>query len=262
VSSEAVKALRMLGLTEYEARAYITLLELGEAEASEISRSSGIPRTRIYDVLSKLESRGLIQGVRGSRPILYMAMPPSKALNPKKEAVLKELEDTVSFLNKLYEEKAPKMRRETWMWLLRGVQAYNAAYMLIKEASETLFLRIAMMPTEVIKNITRLLRKSREKGVRIYVTIDTLLLPKFIPLDLIIDIDREFRARAADIFFPFNGIVSDFKDALMLYVPLTEPDKSYGFLVNVFGEISELLRKHLEEHYESLPTVEEKLFER
>lgn len=260
MSSEAVKVLRMLGLTEYEARAYITLLELGEAEASEISRSSGVPRTRIYDILSKLESQGLIQGIRGSRPILYMAMPPSKVLNPKKETILKELEEGVSFLNKLYEKRAPKIRRETW--LLRGTQAYNAAYMLIKEASETLFLRIAMMPIEVMRNIVRLLRKTRERGVKIYMTMDTLLLPKFIPLDFIIDIDREFEAKAADIFFPFNGVVSDFRDALMLYVPLTEPEKSYGFLINVLGEISEPLRRHLEQHYEKLPTVREKLFER
>lgn len=55
-----VHALKKLGLSEYETRACIALVELGKADASEISRRSGAPRTRIYDVLGKLEEVGKI----------------------------------------------------------------------------------------------------------------------------------------------------------------------------------------------------------
>ena len=43
VSERAIKALRELGLTDYERQAYLALLRLGEDTAEEISKISGIP---------------------------------------------------------------------------------------------------------------------------------------------------------------------------------------------------------------------------
>lgn len=49
------------GLTQYEADAYITLLELGSAAATEIADACGVPQARIYDVLRELEARGYVE---------------------------------------------------------------------------------------------------------------------------------------------------------------------------------------------------------
>jgi len=46
-----VEGLRKLGLTEYEAKAYAALVGMGEASAREVHELSGVPRTRIYDIL-------------------------------------------------------------------------------------------------------------------------------------------------------------------------------------------------------------------
>ncbi len=43
--------LRDLGLSEYEARAYRSLLGAGPTTAKELSDASGIPIGRVYDVL-------------------------------------------------------------------------------------------------------------------------------------------------------------------------------------------------------------------
>ena len=50
-----------LRLTKNEAKAYETLLRLGKSKASEISKESGVPYGRIYDVLASLESKGLVK---------------------------------------------------------------------------------------------------------------------------------------------------------------------------------------------------------
>ncbi len=76
---DAVEILRRLGLTDYEARAYVSLLSLGGASASEICRTSGIPYSRIYGILSRLRERGWVE-VRGGRPARYAARPPAEAL--------------------------------------------------------------------------------------------------------------------------------------------------------------------------------------
>ena len=54
-----VDGLRKLGLTEYEAKAYATLVGMGEATAREVHELCGVPRTRIYDILRDLDGKGL-----------------------------------------------------------------------------------------------------------------------------------------------------------------------------------------------------------
>jgi HTH-type transcriptional regulator, sugar sensing transcriptional regulator len=52
--------LGMFGLTEYEAKVYLTLLVKGAQEASRVSRISGLPRPHTYSVLKSLQMRGLV----------------------------------------------------------------------------------------------------------------------------------------------------------------------------------------------------------
>ena len=50
---------RKLGLSSYEAKTYLALLERESLTVSEIARISRVPRTRIYDVLESLMVEGL-----------------------------------------------------------------------------------------------------------------------------------------------------------------------------------------------------------
>ncbi|MGQ4870533.1 MAG: TrmB family transcriptional regulator, partial [Candidatus Thorarchaeota archaeon] len=71
----ALKALRELGLTEYETAAYLALVQGGQMAASDVSQKSQVPYSRIYDVLGRLEEKGFIQIQRG-RPTMYVAKAP------------------------------------------------------------------------------------------------------------------------------------------------------------------------------------------
>ncbi len=66
-----------LGLTEYEARTVNTLFKFIEADAPHISRNAEIPKTRIYDVLEKLKSKGIVLEVYG-RPKKYKIIDPKE----------------------------------------------------------------------------------------------------------------------------------------------------------------------------------------
>lgn len=54
-----------VGLTEYESRAYLTLIRNGNLTATEISKNGNIPRTKIYFVLENLVKKGLAIRVPG-----------------------------------------------------------------------------------------------------------------------------------------------------------------------------------------------------
>src|SRR6056297_3381617 len=86
-------SLRDLGLSEYEARAYRSLLDAGPTTAKELSRASDVPMGRIYDVLSSLETQSLARSQSASRPKKYVAVEPDTALNRLLDDKLAELNE-------------------------------------------------------------------------------------------------------------------------------------------------------------------------
>src|SRR6059058_5697500 len=79
VSETTKKALKHFGLTEYEVKAYIALVEAGPVPASQLSTTAGIPYSKIYEILGNLERKGWVETEQG-RPSKYFAKPPSTAL--------------------------------------------------------------------------------------------------------------------------------------------------------------------------------------
>ncbi|WP_254272014.1 TrmB family transcriptional regulator [Haloarcula marina] len=107
-------SLRDLGLSEYEARAYRSLLETGPTTAKELSRASDVPMGRIYDVLNSLETYNLVRSQTASRPKKYVAVEPDTALDrlldDKKqelEAKAEQYEDIVDNLSEQLETADP-----------------------------------------------------------------------------------------------------------------------------------------------------------
>ena len=78
-SGAAVSQLVRLGLTSYEARAYIALTGRDSFTAAQVARVAGLPRQRIYDVLGSLVQKGLAVARPGS-VVKYAATEPSLAL--------------------------------------------------------------------------------------------------------------------------------------------------------------------------------------
>jgi sugar-specific transcriptional regulator TrmB len=71
--------LKKLGLSSYEIKIFLTLDQTGQMMARELSRVSGIPYGRIYDVLYSLEKRGLVT-VISSEPKHFEAVNSSVAI--------------------------------------------------------------------------------------------------------------------------------------------------------------------------------------
>ncbi len=74
-----VERLSRLGLTTYEARAYVALVRRDSFTAAQVARQSGLPRQRIYDVLASLVEKGLASTRPGS-VVKYAAVAPDAAI--------------------------------------------------------------------------------------------------------------------------------------------------------------------------------------
>lgn len=107
-NTQVQKALETLGLTEYESKTYISLIEKGTSTAGNLSTASEIPHSKIYEVLMRLEKRKLVETQKG-RPILFKAIKPAAALETieaqLKNELEKELAEKRSSLENSYKNK-------------------------------------------------------------------------------------------------------------------------------------------------------------
>lgn len=109
-----------LGLTEYEARAYIAVVCIGEGGVGEISQESGIPRARVYDIMERLAGKGFVE-IGNSKPLRYRANDPKRVL----QGILVELEHSVNDITLQLEKKKRRTSKSlTPVWLIpdeRGI---------------------------------------------------------------------------------------------------------------------------------------------
>lgn len=121
ISDRLRKALHSFGLTDYEMRVYLALLERGSMTANQISEAADVPYSKIYEVLESLENKGWI-GSEGGRPARFYPHSPLTALEVNRMRVERKLkihENIVtSELLPLYESGGLRERHD--IWILRG----------------------------------------------------------------------------------------------------------------------------------------------
>jgi sugar-specific transcriptional regulator TrmB len=75
---EAVEVLQQLGVKEYEAQCFVGLSQVPSATAKKINEITDVPRTRVYDAVRVLESKGLVE-IQHSSPQRFRAVSLSEA---------------------------------------------------------------------------------------------------------------------------------------------------------------------------------------
>lgn len=84
------KVLEQIGLTQNQAKVYLSLLKLGSATAQQIIKESGMHRSPVYDALNRLQEQGLICSVVKDFKQYFQAVSPKKLysyLQDKKQAL-------------------------------------------------------------------------------------------------------------------------------------------------------------------------------
>lgn len=71
-----VERLKELGFTDYEARVYVELLSRSPATAYEIGKGSGVPTSKIYEVIARLSEKGLVLEISENGKKRYLPMEP------------------------------------------------------------------------------------------------------------------------------------------------------------------------------------------
>jgi len=114
-----------LGLSEYEAKLYVSLIEVGQATARKLSVFSGVPRTKVYTVLKRLIDMGFVTEIPGE-PRRFLPVPPNIALKSYLQTY-RDMTQNLSSLISTLEEALKRARtqeklRQGSIWTINGKQ--------------------------------------------------------------------------------------------------------------------------------------------
>lgn len=104
-----VEQLQLIGLTQYEADVYITLLGRPTFTASQVATQSGVPRQRVYDVLERLCARGLATELLDRKVRTFAGVEPEVALSSWLEHEHREMEESLTQRNARAQELLPDL---------------------------------------------------------------------------------------------------------------------------------------------------------
>jgi len=99
-ASKGVEILQKYGLTQYESKAYFSLLVLGETNVCNLVRKSGVPQSKMYWTLERLLNRGLVATTQAF-PRKFVALPfetyLTECIKEKREEIGRLLEGKKQF---------------------------------------------------------------------------------------------------------------------------------------------------------------------
>ena len=162
VNNKTQELLVDLGLTEYEAKAYMSLMRCQPATPYEIAKAAGLPTSKIYETIKRLQTKGLTSPVsaRQGRGQQYMALAAEDFIYRKRQETQRQTEQLGPLLKALSNEADTN-----FIWQLdEADKVLDKARQLVAQASHSLLL--SLWPEE-LDAIATDLRHAEDRGVQI-----------------------------------------------------------------------------------------------
>lgn len=208
IENSILDKLQSLGLNQYEAKAYSSLLKVGTANAYKISKESGIPRARIYDVMETLTNRGLAMVEESSENTkIYMPVPSKVFLEKTRKEWENNFDDVTNALREL-ETEANK--QEIYVFTVKGKQnIVSYCRQLLKEANQ--YIMISMWD-QMYELLLPELKECQNRGCKI------------------LGMGHNIRNPIADIEMHHDGKYHDMPEKLHWFIVSTDGSKLlYGY---------------------------------
>jgi sugar-specific transcriptional regulator TrmB len=160
MNGDPVDKLVQIGFSEYEAKAYVALLRESPVTGYQLSKTSGVPRSMIYEVLGKLTTRGAAMKLRKGDSTQYAPIPADEFLDQLRrehEELTASLEDDLSTL-------ASPTDLE-YVWNIEGHENIMAkAVEMIEQAKSRICM--ALVPA-MCQELQSELQSAGQRGVRV-----------------------------------------------------------------------------------------------
>jgi len=158
---ELVALFKEFGITEYEAKVYISLLGRHPATAYTISQDSHVPHSRVYDVTRRLISRGFV-ATTSTKPEMFSPLSPDELIEKLKREYSHYTRELQKRLKNI--EFHPDFD-PVWN-LTEPEEVYETTSRILDEASETIY--IGLWDQE-LDRLRKPLRRAAERNVALFI---------------------------------------------------------------------------------------------
>jgi HTH-type transcriptional regulator, sugar sensing transcriptional regulator len=158
---QAAEVLGKVGLTQYEARAYIALVARGVGDAATLATSAGIPRTSAYKVLESLAEKGYAKPT-GGKPILFRPTPPLDVAETLKGAIQTVFEQLAMLHRVVAEHGEPQL-----VYLLSGREKVVAKIGELLDQSTRTFILTTRQVSELRDDLGKKIQHAVKRGVQV-----------------------------------------------------------------------------------------------
>ena len=217
-----IYVLKGIGLTMYEAQAYLTLTSLISAQAFEIAEKSNIPRSKIYDVLKKLNQKKFIE-IEDGRPLTYNVKSPVEVLTREKEKIVSKIDDEITKLTNIYENGMNQVQAP--IWRIYGVEKIIAQEIeIIKRAKTSINMRIGFLFKNEGDALINALKSRSDLKINILASPTCYIDDEKIDIINLIKINN-INVQKADIPF-VKVLISDSKEMMHTYTKFSEDKRN------------------------------------
>jgi sugar-specific transcriptional regulator TrmB len=155
-----IRNLQHIGLSEYEARAYAALIENNPATGYELAKASGIPTSKIYEVLSRLSDKKIVSAAADAGIKKYVPMDTAEFIESRQKKINATFRDLSNDLKKISLQK-----RSSHIWNISDYEyMMDKAERMILQAENTL---IISAWKDEIASAEDFLKTAEIKGVKI-----------------------------------------------------------------------------------------------
>ena len=216
LDAKILATLQKLGLTYYGAKVYTTLVATGPTTATVLSTESEVPRTKIYDVLKRLEEEKWITIEKG-RPCTYSPRYPKEVVDERRTLLSSELDHCSSELALIYNRQIEKEGYK--VWVIRGFDNISAKiFEMIDRAQQSIIIMGCVFPFSrvEIEHLKKKIIKAKKKDVAVRI----ITLPKGYLKDEEIDIIEVLQPVTTDIRL-FSSSLPNLDPELLSGISLT-----------------------------------------
>ncbi len=253
---EHIKMLKGLGLTMYEAQAYVTLTSLISATATEISEKAEIPRSKIYDVLKKLYKKEYIE-IEDGRPLTYNVKSPVEVLSKEKEKLNSKIDDTITTLTNVYENGMNQVQAP--IWRIYGIEKIiNQEVEIIKRAKTSVNMRIGFLFENEAESLIKSFKTNKKLKVNILASPTCYVNNEEIDIIKLFK-DEGINIQKADIPF-VKVLISDSKEMMHTYTKFSEDKREVipETAIGIWNKYEDVARNYDERFLNQLEKIKMK----
>jgi sugar-specific transcriptional regulator TrmB len=237
VNRNTVTALKNLGLSDYEVKAYVANISLISATASEISLASNVPRSKIYEILKSLAKKDFVEIERG-KPLKFNAIPPHEIIGKSRKQFNEKLNEAEDELNQIYEKQIPNVPAP--LWLIHGPEKIlKKEVEIISRAKKSVYIMAGLLFKDEIPDLKDSLDKAIKRGVHV-----KIILSPFYNDDEQVDLEgiRRLECEIKTLNVPLvKVLVRDDKEMLMGVAKIEDKKIMSRSAIGIWNQYTELV---------------------